>query len=680
MSPASSAAAQVLPVVRAEGPAQRRSSPRLRGVLYGVPTAVLGYALLASGVVSGPLALVLAALVLAAVPSAATLSRRVAVTGALVVGWVPVVWWVRWPVPVDHGAAVVAATVGVLAGLVGGSADPSARARSLVPRLQRADVLLVLAAVGALFSTSRWAFAGSAQAALASLVPGADNFAHFSMFALLRARGAVPEVLGRGPDGSGWAYDNYPKGFHSLAATLSELSVPHLATGPGSVLAYTHAVSAVVVLGALVLTATFLSLPGLAARPAVAAPAVVLTLTAFLWEPGQKVLADGFASFWLGALAASCALLLSISCPRSVRTVELAAIGGLLVCVAHTWTPLLLIGGPAMLVIFRREDRSVLTPRRPHRRLAQALVLLVTAAAGLKAVVVLLSTVSVGYLVSAAGGQHGTSPLPTFLLLVVGGYVVLTARSWVRSRGVTPVDTRLLQHRIAIPAVSMATGVASLSVLLVEQMRTLGTTSYYFFKYLLGFELILAALVPALCASLVVVVTRPCGRRMRGRLASVLVTLLATQAFGHLSLDRALLFSAGDFGTAQVSPPYNRAGIAHGVLAAASSTISGSVGVEYVPLGAGAAVQAFYPDAWYHAVSVSLTRRAWSRLAVLRHHADSPEAAAALISQLMTSDQSLRVLVDPASVDVLRRGVGSASLARRVLPWASHESPSPGGR
>ena len=58
--------------------------------------------------------------------------------------------------------------------------------------------------------------------ALQGMLPGVDNWAHFAMFLSLRRYGAVPEALGQGGDGSGWAYgSNYPKGFHAVVATLS---------------------------------------------------------------------------------------------------------------------------------------------------------------------------------------------------------------------------------------------------------------------------------------------------------------------------------------------------------------------------------------------------------------------------------------------------------------------------
>ena len=70
-----------------------------------------------------------------------------------------------------------------------------------------------------------------------------------------------------------------------------------------------------VVLGVLLVTASLLSLRGLRERPMVTFPAVVLMCTALLWEPGQKVFADGFASFWLGAVAAGAALLIAVASP-----------------------------------------------------------------------------------------------------------------------------------------------------------------------------------------------------------------------------------------------------------------------------------------------------------------------------------------------------------------------------
>ncbi len=127
-------------------------------------------------------------------------------------------------------------------------------------------------------------------------------------------------------------------------------------------------------------------------------------------------------------------------------------------------------------------------------------------------------------------------------------------------------------------------GFVSLTVLLVAQLQTLGTTSYYFLKYLLGFELILAALIPAVVGMLLAAITvaAPATRVRRGAW-SVVATLVATQCFGHLTLQGSLLFSETDDGTAAIAPPYSRAGIARGVIAATSaSSPAASFDREYV--------------------------------------------------------------------------------------------------
>ena len=153
------------------------------------------------------------------------------------------------------------------------------------------------------------------------------------------------------PDGSRWGFNNYPKGFHALTATVSEVTFPRMQADADALVTYAHSVGVVVVLGLVMVTAAILCLPRLRDRPAIAVPVVTLCWTALLWEPGQKVLANGFASFWLATVAAACALLLGLREHRGSVVVQVAAVGGLLICVAHTWTPLALIAAPAALAV-----------------------------------------------------------------------------------------------------------------------------------------------------------------------------------------------------------------------------------------------------------------------------------------------------------------------------------------
>ena len=94
------------------------------------------------------------------------------------------------------------------------------------------------------------------------------------MFWSLRAHGAVPEALGVSPDGSVWGAEYYPRGFHTMVATLSEALAPRVDNGVSALPLYLQGQAGVVVLGVLMATATVLGLRGAAGEaPRVAARA-----------------------------------------------------------------------------------------------------------------------------------------------------------------------------------------------------------------------------------------------------------------------------------------------------------------------------------------------------------------------------------------------------------------------
>lgn len=600
------------------------------------------------------------------IPSAPTLARRVAVNLACLLGWVPILWWAPWPFPIAHGALVWALSAGSLV-VLGNIPTPARRWSRLRPVVQWSDLMLVLSAGVALFATQKWAFTRSPQAALEVLVPGADNYAHFNIFTTVLSHGATVDALGTAPDGSEWAFANYPQSFHAIAATITELTRPDASTGPPALVAYTHALSIVVVLGTVLLVAAVLSLPGLSKRPEISVPILTLVLTAFLWEPGQKVLANGFANFWLGALAAAVALLLSMSPSQPRASSEAVAVGGLLICVAHTWTPLVILAAPAALALMTTGDSLSRVKERRRRSVIRAVVLGVSALLGGKAIVTLLASVEVAFIVSEVSGFDGTSPLPTLVLLVATLYLGLVFPCRMRGRG---RELEFLSRRVRILVLSPVLGVASLSILLVAQLQALGTTSYYFLKYLLGFELVLAALAPALCGVLLASTLRPAVTRWRPALTGLGVAAAATQCFGHLPMDRALLFSDTDDGTAAIRAPYSRSGIARGVLSAVDSTSGAeSFSHDYLPLGTGNAAHAFYPDGWYHAVNASVTTDVFDRYAILRREILDVDGAVPVVRRLLSRDSGLRILVPPAYLEPLRARLHPSRLRVRIVPF-----------
>ena len=659
--------ATTTPVRRAElsrdpGRAPRRGAQvRLDGFL-GLVAATVVYGVLVLGLLPGPVVLVVLALLLVTVPTATGLSRRLAVNGSLLIGWTQVLWWVHWPLPVDHGAAIAAVAVGcTVPVLARRRRSPGVR---LLPGLRTTDLLPPLGAVAAAVTMWSWAFAGSSRRALTMMLPGADNYAHFHMFATIRTHGAVTTSLPAAPDGGGWGFDEYPQGFHALAATLSELVQPHLGPGTAMPLAYAHAVSLVVVLGVITLVAAIVSLPGVSTRPEVAIPAVTLTLTAYLWKPGQDVLADGFANFWLAAAAVATALLLGLAPSRRVSVPETAAVVGLVLLVAHAWAPTAVIAGPAALAVLSPWRHTL--RRGGGRRLAVVLVVSVLGALGvLKAVVALLTQVDVGTLVTAIGGVHGANPLPPFVLLVVGLGVCSRAPRVLRRHGEEDAAGRLRWVALAILA-----GFGLGAVLLVAQFDTIGTSSYYFLKFFIGYDLVLAAVVPALCAMLVAYIGPTSSRRWVGVVACVAITAAATQAFGRFPAGNAPLSTDGRDGTASVGRPFDAARIADGILtAAASSTSSRSVTEDYVAIGPDRAAEAFYPDGWYHGVLASLTAHVRKRLDYFRVRVDTVEEAVPVVHKLLEKEPGVTVVVAPENVVELRDGLGSAQLRDRVRSW-----------
>lgn len=638
-------------------------------MLVGFGCAVVGYVVVASGALGGVPGWLSVVVVTCAVPTAPDLSRRLALNASITLGWTPLLWWVSFPVEVSHAGLLVGLGLGVLGFLVGRAPTLSSGLLDLLPTTRRTDLLVPAGGLVALLAVAPLALVRTPAQALHVLLPGVDNNVHFTLFTTMRRVGSTVTAASAGPDGTSWAFGDYPAGWHSVVATMSEITRPHLTQGADSLVGYAHALSLSVVIGSVVLCATVVSLPGLRDRPGLAAPALALTSAAFLWEPGQKVLADGFTNFWFAALCAGIALLISIDPVRPHAPAYVAAVAGLLVLVMLSWALLLVPAATAALVLLVDRD-PVLSRRTQLTRLALVLaVLAVAALAALEVAVSLLATVGLSNLVSANGGMDGTSPLPTFGLLLVAFVVCLGSRRWLARRDFasgTPVGRRVLTLGLS-PLAAVLVGI----VLLVAQIHTLGTTSYYFLKYLVGVELVMAAFVPAVCAMLLAAVTTPM-RRGPGVGLTVAATLAGSQAFGIVPGHTGMLHSATDDGTASVSGRYSRTAMSDGVLAAvASVTPAEALTREYLPLGPGNAAETFYPDAWYHAVNASTTSAVAARLQVMRVQADTVPAAALVARQILQAEPEVEIIVGSSYVEPLREALQDPALAVRVLPVSS---------
>ena len=443
-----------------------------RRLLLAVLAVAVAYLVVASHLLPGGVVLAVVVVVLVAAPTSATLHRRVACNVAVLVGWAPVVWWVRWPVDVDHAAALLALSLGALVWWLCPPTGREERRRQLVPRLHAVDAMVVAVPLLALVVVRRWAFPGSAREALISLVPSVDNVAHFHMFATIRDHGAITQALGDSPDGSAWSFDNYPQGFHSLVATVAEWMHPNVTTGADLLPAYTEGVAVVVVLVLTMLVAAIVSLPALDHRPLVALPVVVITCTAYLWSPGQVVLADGFANFWVASAAGATALVLAVRAVPRWSLPQVVAIGGLQVAVAWAWAPLVAISGPAVLALLIPWREMFSSAADSTRRRWVFAVLALSAALVAWAGVRLLQDVGVSSLVTATGGITSTSAVPTLVLVIVGLPALFLAPRLVGADavGAMPVSLR----RLRVLSLSVLSGLVVTVALLVAQQLALG--------------------------------------------------------------------------------------------------------------------------------------------------------------------------------------------------------------
>jgi hypothetical protein len=267
---------------------------------------------------------------------------------------------------------------------------------------------------------------------------------------------------------------------------------------------------------------------------------------------------------------------------------------------------------------------------------------------------------------------HGANPMPPFVLLVVGLVVCWRAPRLLRRHGDEDAAGRVRWLVLAILA-----GFVLGAVLLAAQFDTIGTSSYYFLKFFLGYDLVLAAVVPALCATVLACEGPASPRRWVGVLACLAVTAAATQAFGRFPAANAPLSTDGRDGTASVGRPFDAARIADGILAAAASSTSvRSVTEDYVAIGPDRAAEAFYPDGWYHGVLASLTAHTRDRLDYLRVRVDTAGDAVPVVRRLLEHSPGVDVVVAPPYAAALRHGLRSPELQARVRSWA--QSPASG--
>lgn len=477
-----------------------RTSHVARGMLAGLAATAIVVLARSAGLLEGWLGLLVLGVALLAIPVSREFSRRIVVTGCIVLGWLPLVWWFPWPSwGIGHATVLLAAVVGALVGWVTGGADVGQRVATLVPRVRPVDAIPLIAAVGAAAVVLPWLTVPDADGALSLLLSGWDHSAHYDIVQMLRKHGAVIGVLGPAPLGDTWSYRAYPQGFHAVAATVMEVQAGAQAGAqplgrPEEVLLYARTLGMLSVVTTTVLAAGFCAVPFLRRRPWAALPAVILSVGGVLLGPAGFALNDGFPNFALAVVLLACLPLLVLPIDRVVSPVHLAAIGGAIVGIAHGWVLLLSIALPVVAALGLPLRRRRFAARPTRRRLADVIGVLTVVGAGAALLMVarqpVTEVLTVPGAITAPPVKYLVSPA---ILAIVVCLVTAWRPPWAGPRRRSDVRV-VAMAAVALIAVAVAGGIAAL------QLRAGLVLGYYFWKYAIGmaaFSIVLAALAVA---------------------------------------------------------------------------------------------------------------------------------------------------------------------------------------
>jgi len=592
-------------------------------------------ALAAAGVLRGTAGLVAAVLLTLAVPTSRLLSRRAMLAGALFFGLTPVLWWAHLPVgTVGRSGLVVAAIGGGLAAwlFADGAGSVRDRARLLVPRVGPVDAIPALAVAGAAWVTGPWLRIGSDERALAALLPGWDNAAHFDMARLVGRYGVMVDRLGPAPGNETWQFDDYPQGFHAVVATVMEL----LEGGPtGTVAAFARAEAVVLVLLAGMLAAAVCSLPRLRRRPAYALPLAALLVAAFVAGAGGTWTALGFPNYVLACGLAACVPLLVATMPRVAMPWHVAALGALLVGVANSWVMLLAAAAPAALPLLLPITRGRWRASR-GAWVATGAVAAFTAV-GLVAPLRLITAALDPQTVLTTPGGFSQPDLGLTVTLAAGAAAVLLLGSSRRA----PAHA---WHALA-PVVALAV----CGLLGLWQLRTAGEFSYYFYKMLGGVQLF--SLAPLVLGLSRLVRPRSTPATARWSVGVLLATVAASQLMGYTALSRGA-FTVRD----------EHIGTASALLAAAQVPSDAS---RTTFLASASQTHAISVQQWYLALTGGWTHEANAEATDLLGGA--PPDLSTAVPALLTLRESALVVVEPGELDAARAAAGDAG--SMVVSW-----------
>jgi hypothetical protein len=500
---------------------QQRTRTRGGRIVAGVAVGVVVAAVIAAGRLTdhlgGAVGLALGVFLVMAVPTSRQLARRIVYAGVLLLGWVPILWWLALPVgSVGRVTLLLALLGGGLAGSVVGAVSLKARLRSFAPEVRWADALPVGAVFGGAWWWAPWLQLDSARHALAVLMSGWDNSAHYDMTEMIRRHGAAVWATPPPTGGSAWSYVHYPQGYHTFTAAVMELVSSASVGDPSQEIALYVRSLALVSVGAVVMVvAGIAALPSLRRNPKIASIVAIAVTAAFFWGPAGSILTDGFPNFFLACALLAAIPLVAAPVARWSAPLPIAVLFGALMAVAHSWALLLTMAVPVALVVLLPVRRRRATAS-PGRWVAIGLVAGVTFASVLVAVAVI--RVQPLAQVVVYGGGVSARGIRELVVLIFAAVIAAIGLALAAGRPRPPDVTRTV-WLVAGPLAG-----AAFSVWIARVQLAHGGLAYYFWKYAIAVEL-LSVVVAAVAAGVAVARSRFVGGSRTGPFAFGVVAI-----------------------------------------------------------------------------------------------------------------------------------------------------------
>ena len=663
------------PEPRALGQTRRRSGRCARGMAAGAVVSIVVVLARVQGAVSGVGALTLLGFLALAVPTSRELSRRVLLAGCVIIGWFPLAWWIPMRVGAfGRGTLLLAALAGGLVGWLLAGEDPRLRARTLLPRTRLVDAWPVAFGVGTAAVLAPWLHVDNASSALAMLARGWDHSAHFGMTEMTRSHGVSVPGLGPGPSAEHWAYAHYPQGYHALAATVMELVSPEPGSSSTEIVLYAHAMGTIEVVGMVVLLAGLCALPSLRAKPLAALVLVTGVWSAVILGPGGggRIILDGFPNFLIASLMLACLPLVLVPIGRVASPVHAAAAGGAVVAVAHGWVLLAVLAAPAVLVLLLplRHSRWRGTPAAWSATIA---VIVASVAASIEAIR-LLGGQRLGDVLVVGGGITPPSLRITAVLAAAG--LAATAVLAFRRRRLGPGRRSDVGLRTVAMGAVPVVGLAVAAAIAQLQLTTTGALGYYFWKYVLGLELLCVVLLALSFAALLASLGRIASRtsRVLQGAATAAICFALIQGWGAVSPALGWLRTTaapGIAARAELSesadhPPMTAMRIWDPVALPRSTACRH---VVYLSFPSDGRIHPIAAAQWLYALTGSWTDEANLTAGYLGPTDQSQERAIAVARNVLERDPIAVVVVGPALHGVIAGDVAADGWQERVVTW-----------